>query len=170
MSTEWNGKGLPPVGAECEDDAGNRVVIVAHHVNGKHAIFAESLDSGLLYYGAAGELRPILKDEDKAAVAREKAVNEMVQGISKNATGIGFTAAAICAKTLYDLGYRNARQREADTKRLEWMINEGCIVQYQNGTSSPTVFRVYWPSLAEQQPEWYATERGAIDAAMEHKP
>ena len=59
------------------------------------------------------------------------------------------------------------RAAEADAKRLEWMINEGCIVQHQNGTASPTVFRVYWPALAEQQPEWYPTDRAAIDAAME---
>lgn len=62
------------------------------------------------------------------------------------------------------------RAAEADADRLEWMIDEGCIVQHQNGTASPTVFRVYWPAFAEQQPDWYPSDREAIDAAMERTP
>ena len=97
----WNGVGLPPVGTVCEDDAGNQVVIVAHHVNGVHAIFAESLDAGLLYYGDAGEFRPIRTPEQIAAEERENAIKDIAALIG------GLWASEIeCAEFLYDAGYR----------------------------------------------------------------
>lgn len=102
---QWNGEGLPPVGAECEDDAGNQVVIVAHHVNGVHAIFAESLDAGLLYYGAAGEFRPIRTPEQLAAEARESAVAEML-----GLFGGTNSRDRYLMQALYDAGYRKKEQ------------------------------------------------------------
>ena len=54
----WSGEGLPPVGVVCMAGC-ERVVIVAHHCNGIHAIYAESESDGLLYYGEPNEFRPI---------------------------------------------------------------------------------------------------------------
>lgn len=98
----WSGDGLPPVGTVCEDDAGNEVVIVAHHVNGVHAIFAESLEAGLLYYGSAGEFRPIRTPEQIAAEEREKALDAMVNCSPLLDKG---WSRKVC-EALYDNGYR----------------------------------------------------------------
>jgi hypothetical protein len=68
----WSGDGLPPVGAVVEfrdHCAGDAVLahIVAHHSNGKEAIWSESADDGQLFYGSPSEFRPIRTDEEKAA-------------------------------------------------------------------------------------------------------
>ena len=68
--------------------------------------------------------------------------------------------------TLVEQLITRLRAAERDAERLDWMMQEQCVIQCQNGTSSPTVFNVYWPSLGESQRYWYATERDAIDAAM----
>jgi len=108
----WSGEGLPPVGTVCEDDAGNEVVIVAHHVNGVHAIFAESLEAGLLYYGAAGDFRPIRTPEQIAAEEREKAVKEMETVAAKawRATPIGMDMITEICSALYDAGFHVPKQ------------------------------------------------------------
>lgn len=168
---KWKGLGLPPVGEECKDDAGNEVVIVAHHIDGKHAIFAESKDSNLLYQGLAGDFKVISSDEEKSSIEREAEINNMVKLIAKGSNQrVGFTAASICSKILYDEGYNSKFNKNKDSQRLEWLIEEGCVIQYQNGNTSDTVYRVYWPSLSEQQPEWHSSPREAIDVAMKIYP
>lgn len=64
-----------------------------------------------------------------------------------------------------EVGHDRLERAALDTKRLEWMLAERCIIESQNGTGSPTVYRVVWPSLGEAQSEWYPTEREAIDHA-----
>ena len=112
VEPEWSGDGLPPVGIECEDDAGNEVVIVAHHVNGVHAIFAESLEAGLLYYGAAGDFRPIRTPEQIAAEERENAVKEMETVAAKawRETQIGMDMITEICSALYDAGFQVPKQ------------------------------------------------------------
>ena len=66
----WSGEGLPPVGVVCMAN-GYQVVIVAHHCNGIHAIYAESEVDGLLYYGEPNEFRPIRTIEQIEADQRE---------------------------------------------------------------------------------------------------
>jgi len=94
----WSGEGLPPVGTVCEVD-GENVVIVAHHCNGVHAIYAESITDGLLCYGDPGEFRHIRTPEQIAYEERESAVDEM-QAIYEG----GNYHAGLYA--LYDAGYR----------------------------------------------------------------
>lgn len=71
------------------------------------------------------------------------------------------------SSTLVEQLISRLRAAEMDAARLEWMIQEQCVIQSQNGTGSPTVFNVYWPHLRESQRYWYATERDAIDQAMQ---
>lgn len=61
---EWSDEGLPPVGVVCEYfDAIYRkwvlACIVAHHCNGKKAIWCGSWDSGELFYGSPQDFRPL---------------------------------------------------------------------------------------------------------------
>jgi hypothetical protein len=60
-------------------------------------------------------------------------------------------------------------QNRLDTQRLEFMVSQRALVNSQNGTASPTVYRVCWPSESRQQADWYPSERDAIDAAMAAK-
>lgn len=54
-----------------------------------------------------------------------------------------------------------------DSDRLSWLIGEQCTITEQNGTTSPTVYRVNWPYYGCKQKEWYPSARAAIDAAMQ---
>lgn len=79
VDTQWNGEGLPPVGEVVEfrdHGAGVAVTahIVAHHINGKEAIWSEHAGDGVLNYGSHGEFRPIRSE-------REKAVEEAMKDI-----------------------------------------------------------------------------------------
>lgn len=76
----WSGEGLPPVGVVCMAN-GYQVVIVAHHCNGIHAIYAESEYDGLLYYGEPNEFRHIRTQEQIAADEREAAIKEIQREI-----------------------------------------------------------------------------------------
>lgn len=60
-----------------------QVVIVAHHCNGIHAIYAESESDGLLYYGEPNEFRPIRTPEQVAADEREAAIERACADIEK---------------------------------------------------------------------------------------
>ena len=60
---------------------GYQVVIVAHHCNGIHAIYAESEYDGLLYYGEPNEFRPIRTPEQIESDARIKAAQEWLKSI-----------------------------------------------------------------------------------------
>lgn len=95
----WSGEGLPPVGVVCMAN-GYQVVIVAHHCNGIHAIYAESEVDGLLYYGEPNEFRPIRTPEQIAADEREAAVNEMHKLYIQGAKHHGGLYA------IYDAGFR----------------------------------------------------------------
>ena len=97
----WSGEGLPPVGVVCMAN-GYQVVIVAHHCNGIHAIYAESEYDGLLYYGEPNEFRHIRTPEQIAADEREAALIELIKDAGKSlATGSIEQAAKI-----YDAGWR----------------------------------------------------------------
>ncbi len=65
-----------------------------------------------------------------------------------------------------EVGHDRLERAALDTKRLEWMLAERCIIESQSGTGSPAVYRVAWPGLGEAQSEWYPTEREAIDNAQ----
>ena len=95
----WSSEGLPPVGVVCMAN-GYQVVIVAHHCNGIHAIYAESEYDGLLYYGEPNEFRHIRTPEQIAADEREAAVDEMHKLYMEGAKHSGGLYA------IYDAGYR----------------------------------------------------------------
>lgn len=57
-----------------------------------------------------------------------------------------------------------------DAERLDWMIAEQCVMQWQNGTGQPTVYSLAWRQLGEIQAEWHGSPRAAIDAAMQLEP
>ena len=96
----WSGEGLPPVGVVCMAN-GYQVVIVAHHCNGIHAIYAESEVDGLLYYGEPNEFRPIRTPEQIAEDEREAAVAEML-----GLFGVADSRDTYLMQRLYDAGYR----------------------------------------------------------------
>ena len=98
----WSGEGLPPVGVVCMAN-GYQVVIVAHHCNGIHAIYAESEYDGLLYYGEPNEFRHIRTPEQIAGDARSKAIDEMVKALGMDDPG---TAEYIRCGLIYDAGFR----------------------------------------------------------------
>lgn len=95
----WSGEGLPPVGVVCMAGC-EQVVIVAHHCNGIHAIYAESESDGLLYYGEPNEFRKIRTPKQIAADERELAVDEMHKLYMEGAKHSGGLYA------LYDAGFR----------------------------------------------------------------
>lgn len=116
VAPAWSGDGLPPVGIECEDDAGNQVLIVAHHINGTHAIFAESLTDGLLYYGSAGEFRPIRTPEQIAAderAAEIRAMGRVIAADEERRRVCCATCARAAVEAIYDAGYRKAKGGDA---------------------------------------------------------
>ena len=96
----WSGEGLPPVGVVCMAN-GYQVVIVAHHCNGIHAIYAESEYDGLLYYGEPNEFRPIRTPEQIAADEREAAIDAMFSRFG----GVGGLTRKQCAWVISE-GYR----------------------------------------------------------------
>lgn len=102
----WTGTGLPPVGTVCEVD-GEKVFVVAHHMNGINAIYAEAPDSGLLYYGEPNEFRPIRTPEQIAAEEREKAYRGMIDDLAA-VMGISNIDQRECdvLHALVDAGYR----------------------------------------------------------------
>jgi len=53
-----------------------------------------------------------------------------------------------------------------DAARLEWLIADQAIIYEQNGSISPVVYSISWPTDCCVQKEWYKTAREAIDSAM----
>lgn len=130
---EWDGVGLPPVGAvvrsaavgnpffEAFRDMDLQVVFHDHNQDGEPiAVFRypdpeESMEvenngegyASWLYHGmVSGMFRPIRTPEQIAAEEREKAIREMCEhGVSAGERTIEMTAAA-----LYDAGYRKQEQ------------------------------------------------------------
>lgn len=106
-STTWEGE-LPPSGTVCEvrENAKGKWVmarVVAHHIDPGWAIYTETMTGGgLLYYGEAGDFRPIPTPEQIEAEKRQQAIDEMwsvywqpEMKTAKEALGL-----------LYDAGYR----------------------------------------------------------------
>lgn len=62
-----------------------------------------------------------------------------------------------------------AEDLRKDSARMDFMVAQRALIDSQNGTESPTVYRVCWPSESRQQADWYPSERDAIDAAMAAK-
>ena len=86
---------------------GYQVVIVAHHCNGIHAIYAESEVDGLLYYGEPNEFRPIRTPEQIAAELTDQAIKEIAGIICRDgAFDIDDPEVTESAVALYDAGYR----------------------------------------------------------------
>lgn len=104
-TTSWSGEGMPPVGVVCMAGC-EQVVIVAHHCNGIHAIYAESESDGLLYYGEPNEFRPISTPEQIAADEREAAIDEMLAATQAPGSCISLR---VC-EHLYDAGYRKEQK------------------------------------------------------------
>lgn len=69
-AAQWDGKGLPPVGAECEYyDALKRMwiyaFIVAYDIGSDDAIWRRDKEGGQLYYGSRVEFRPIRSERER---------------------------------------------------------------------------------------------------------
>lgn len=102
LTTAWSGKGLPPVGFECEI---KRVLdwfpVTIKFISDYYTVILTRGGTEDVYQTSALQFRPmpIRSPED---VSRDEAVNAMLNIFGKNAaTG---TTAAI--KALYDAGYR----------------------------------------------------------------
>ncbi|ANI04197.1 hypothetical protein A210_16580 [Pseudomonas putida SJTE-1] len=124
---EWNGEGLPPVGTVCEfagfnpeetlpsdPVVGDRVTVIAHFKSGSIDVAAftffappefEYLQVG---QGAHGCFRPIRTPEQIAEEEREKAITQILHVMlgHDQASIHEDTVQALCAKRVYDAGYR----------------------------------------------------------------
>ena len=97
----WNGRGLPPVGTNCEyrsNDGWLQCEVVAHR-NNAAVVLNHHYEADFV---PPQDLRPIRAPEQIAADAREKAIEEMCFAEE--------TLTVKQAKALYDAGYR--RQEE----------------------------------------------------------
>ncbi|EMP3659545.1 TPA: hypothetical protein ACRNQA_005310 [Pseudomonas aeruginosa] len=97
----WNGRGLPPVGTNCEyrsNDGWLQCEVVAHR-NNAAVVLNHHYEADFV---PPQDLRPIRTPEQIAADAREKAIEEMCFAEE--------TLTVKQAKALYDAGYR--RQEE----------------------------------------------------------
>lgn len=115
---EWDGNGLPPVGAVCEVEfsSGWKQATVFAHAKGAQgqtdALFAYTRQSGAAdwnWTSDAGKFRPIRTPEQIAAKERKAAVDEMLATF-KFSEENQETLRAVCFG-LYDAGYR--RQPDA---------------------------------------------------------
>lgn len=61
------------------------------------------------------------------------------------------------------------RAAEQDSARLDWYINQCCVMECMNGMGSPLIYRLCWPQEGEHQTEWYSSREAAIDAAMQQE-
>lgn len=128
MDINWNGTGAPPVGAICEVRAEHiregdwiEVKVLALGLHGKDVavLVAEHADGvvtemhGLLYTRFEDHFRPIKTKEQLAAEEREKAIEDMVDDILRNTTGIDHKEAWCCSTALHDAGYRKQENNDA---------------------------------------------------------
>lgn len=114
-ATEWNGEGLPPVGAEFEgrfadyDDGRSSWAwgrVLAH---GQRRIFyVDRTGDEWSHAPADMEFRPIRTPEQIAADEREKAIEEMRRDTT--VTGVARAIQYDQAERLYELGYRKQVQ------------------------------------------------------------
>jgi hypothetical protein len=56
-----------------------------------------------------------------------------------------------------------------DTARLDFMITDECQIERMDRIGAAPLYRLRWPWLEEQQAEWSATPREAIDEAIAAK-
>lgn len=111
---EWNGEGLPPVGAYVEHKSSakwNKVLVVAHF-NGQAVIAWEGDHGDSIDLREASELRQIRTPEQIAAEEREKAIEQMIDD-TNILTGI-MSDCRNMAGQLYDAGYRKIEILEGD--------------------------------------------------------
>ncbi|PZW52806.1 hypothetical protein F477_03652 [Pseudomonas sp. URIL14HWK12:I3] len=123
----WNGQGLPPVGTVCEFAGfnpeetlpsdpmiGDRVTVIAHFKSGSIdvAAFTFSAPPDFEYLkvaqGAYGCFRPVRTPEQIAEEERERAVKKILDVMlgHDQACIHDDTVQALCAKRIYDAGYR----------------------------------------------------------------
>lgn len=74
--------------------------------------------------------------------------------------------ATACPATVLELIAEVERLR-ADAARIDFMITDECQIERMDRIGTAPVYRVRWPWLEEQQAEWSASGRDAIDAAIE---
>ena len=105
---EWNGEGLPPVGAVCENkfmpSGWKKVKILAHDEG--NAVFR--MDDGYqesYFGGSVGEFRPIRTPEQIAAEVRQRAIEDLGEWLSTNCS-IPTPYLWEAAQKIYGAGYR----------------------------------------------------------------
>lgn len=113
---KWNGEGIPPVGTVCEvkstawgkerDWFKAQVKYLSPFTVVLDDFPIGELEGEFVVHPNTVQFRPIKTKEQLVAEEREKEVDQMVQRIAENTTGIGIGAAMICAKALHAAGYR----------------------------------------------------------------
>ena len=63
--------------------------------------------------------------------------------------------------------HENIRLLKKDAEQLDWIVSEGAIVAHAGVRGEPYRYRVEWPLLGEAGINWFASERDAIDDAMQ---
>ncbi|MFK3945659.1 hypothetical protein Q9323_08725 [Pseudomonas fulva] len=123
----WNGQGLPPVGTVCEFAGfnpeetlpsdpmiGDRVTVIAHFKSGSIDVAAftffapPDFEYLQVAQGAYGCFRPVRTPEQIAEEERERAVKKILDVMlgHDQACIHDDTVQALCAKRIYDAGYR----------------------------------------------------------------
>jgi hypothetical protein len=89
MSIEWDGKGLPPVGCECEREGPGRWVKCKINYVSETLIVYKMTDSGTEYSSLlnAFMFRPIRTEAERRREDRIKALNGFIGGFMKSASG-----------------------------------------------------------------------------------
>lgn len=89
MSIEWDGKGLPPVGCECEREGPGRWVKCKINYVSETLIVYKMTDSGNEYSSLlnAFMFRPIRTEAERRREDRIKALNGFIGGFMKSASG-----------------------------------------------------------------------------------
>lgn len=116
---DWNGEGLPPVGAICEvlwNESRMEYLITKVFGVNEHGQPIHRFDEGPKKYQYQADVlrtasgtqvfRPIRTAEQVAAEEREKAINEMVFGVCGCEPDGGNTTAFMICGFIYDAGYR----------------------------------------------------------------
>ncbi len=100
----WDGRGLPPVGIDCEFSLNLGSIGWAEgRVIGHDGVFAVISHKGKYYPRNEHGVRPIRTPEQIAAEEREKAINQMISDAGYVDPKIG---TFVAMGNLYDAGYR----------------------------------------------------------------
>lgn len=106
MATEWNGEGIPPVGAECEATWGGKafwrkaVILSCSHIAVDHLFDGWGIRRIDEYEGSmAFEFRPLQSKE-------QKQVAEIAEILMSAACDKGTTKMAEYAQAIYNAGFR----------------------------------------------------------------